>query len=172
MLRFIMPLDSNEEYDPEREFVTYTVQNRGEDQSRFLVMQYQTDNRLPEQFVLVRLALMQMPEVNQNTLFPHDENQQYQHTYNIVSREEMIEILQRDGSAHHQNLVPIEYLSRVRNIFETTGIIREGGTVRALNFLCQPVRELTGLEINPVELALLVVERIAEKKAEARCLVL
>ena len=169
MLRRILPLDRGVEYDSESEFVTYTVESR-DDHSRFIVMQWQDEDRTPEKFALINLALvLPVPQGNSNILFQPGGDRGYNRIYSIIERADVIGRLQEERTAYHVSIVQIEYLNRVRNIFETVGIIRANGFVQALNCFSDPILRLTGININPIELTASVIERIGEKKAENQC---
>ncbi|MDF2690996.1 MAG: hypothetical protein K0S29_851 [Gammaproteobacteria bacterium] len=156
-------------YDENTEFASYSVQKT--DGSRILILQF-IRGRGDEQFVLISLTK------NTSTVFatstgaaatPATTEEEFKSTYNIASESKVSQLLREEGVAYALNIVPKQYLEPILHNFETISTIRAAGASKALATLCEPVKKLTGIEINPVELALQVSERIGDIKSQNRC---
>lgn len=167
MLRRCVLSVDGKNYNTDTQFVSYSVQRN--DGSRFLVLQYQREG--DELFSVIKLdspiqnvgLFGAIPPAVGNT------EKEYKFKCNISSEEEVIHLLTQEGVYFHMNIVGKNYLERVLSIFEFSEAIRSSGLAQALNVLCDPVRKLTKIEINPVELTLSVAEGIGGKKAAGRC---
>jgi hypothetical protein len=152
------------EYDENTEFVSYSLQKKNG--SRIVILQF-VRGRGDEQFALVSLTQ------NSSNIFTITNNAQtaekeYQGSYNIAMESDVKTTLEEEGVAYALNILPKDNLEAILHAFEGVNVVRAAGIVRALSIVCEPVKKLTGVEINPVELTLQVAERYTVKEAEGR----
>jgi hypothetical protein len=139
--------EENKEYDEESEFASYVLQKK--DYSRSLIFQF-VRGKGDEQFNIVNLTLQNSTPLAATSIAT---KQEFFPSCAIATRKQVEDLIAEEGSAYALNIVPKAHLEVIISTFEAIGIIQSSNAAKAFNTLCEPVKKMTGIEINPVELA-------------------
>lgn len=151
---------SNKEYDSQNQFASYTVEEQ--DGKRSYIVQF-VRGEGEEQFFRYFLEDPSGPGLGERAFVRRKRT---------INENDVVECLAKDGTRSALNIVPKDHLEAIINSFDAIDTVRELGMARALNIFCKPFKDLTGIDINPVEISLQLTEKVSGKKVEGRCLLL
>ena len=146
-------------YDEENFFCTYTVEKS--DGSRSYVLQF-VRGEGGEQFIHYFLD---------DSADSKKDVRVFNRKKRTTDRESIVLLLAEAGTHHGLNITPKKYLERVINLLDASGMISESGPSQAFSVLVEPIKKLTGIEVNPAKLISTLVDMAAVKKAENRCVI-
>jgi hypothetical protein len=159
-------IGTDQEYNPDTHFVTYTIEKS--DKTRSYVLQFvqgENESKGKEEFHCYSL---QDPS-------PHSgQERNFERRYRIINEDDLLNKLAQEGTRYTMHILPKQnyLLQRIHQSFNSVDTIRATGLAKALDVLCKPFMELTGININPVKVTLTIVEMGACKKAETGCRIL
>ncbi len=151
---------AEKEYNEETEFACYTVEKANG--ARSYILQF-VRGRGDEQFFRYSL---------EDTAAPGAGERDFRRRTRIMNFDGVQDYLAEEGAHYALNIVSKGYLERSISIFEGVDMIRSSGLAQALENLCRPFVQLTGVNFNAVDLLLQLPERIAGKTVEGRCNIL
>lgn len=155
------------QYNPDNQFVVYIIETKS-DQSRFLVLQYQ--NLGDENFTLVRLQSSTGMRFFDGDVNPNEHV--YSRKTEIISREDLIKLLETAANRYQMEIVDKRYLERSLHIFEGIDYLRSASLAQTFKSLTDKLEAIIKVPLNPVELTLSALEKVGEKKVEGRCMIL
>lgn len=153
-------IGTDQEYNEDTHFVTYTIEKS--DMTRSYVLQFvqgENESKGKEEF---HCYFLQDPSPNSG------QERKFERRYRILNEDDLLNKLAQEGTRYTMHILSKEniLLQRIHQSFNSIDTIRATGLVKALDAFCKPFIEATGVNINPVEVTLKIVESITCKKAE------